>query len=134
MWLADDDQVEAIERREAEVLQEEESKNAAGGKKKRKAAGGKKKDLSMDDMYHEGEQLTPTPRASEGVLTLVRELGEGKFEDASHEASGAATPLSGANDGQPAAKKARKGGAGAGGMSKKAKEQRKRLQVIDGEV
>ncbi|KXS94608.1 hypothetical protein AC578_7044 [Pseudocercospora eumusae] len=103
MWLADDDQAEAMERREIE-LAEEEAK--AGGKKKRKnAAAGKKKEVSMDDMYHEGE---------------------GKFEDnASHEPSGAATPIS-AMDGPPAKKRK--------GLSKKAKTVKQRLAVVDGEV
>jgi len=65
MWLADDDQAAAIERREMEVL-EEEAKTAAGtatatgtatkGKKRKAAAmGGKRKEVSMDDMYHEGK-------------------------------------------------------------------------------
>ncbi|KAK5706763.1 putative DNA helicase ino80 [Elasticomyces elasticus] len=109
MWLADDDQVEAIERREAEVL-EEENKTGAGGKRKRKAGagGGTKKggkEVSMDDMYHEGE---------------------GTFDDASasHDPSGAATPI----DGQPPAKK--KKGMG----SKKAKSIQQRLAAVDGET
>ncbi|TKA28922.1 hypothetical protein B0A50_03333 [Salinomyces thailandicus] len=103
MWLADDDEAAAIERRENE-LAEEEAK--AGGKKKRKAAAGKKKEVSMDDMYHEGE---------------------GKFEDgASHEPSGAATPVNDA-DGPPAKKRK-------GMLSKKAKTVKQRLAVIDGEV
>jgi DNA helicase INO80 len=64
MWLADDDEAEAIERREAEVQMEEEAKSGAAGttaaappKKKRKnaAVAGKRKEVSMDDMYHEGE-------------------------------------------------------------------------------
>jgi DNA helicase INO80 len=66
MWLADDDQAAAIERREAEVLMEEakaaaDAANGLGGKaKKRKsgiAPGARKggKEVSMDDMYHEGE-------------------------------------------------------------------------------
>ncbi|SMR56678.1 unnamed protein product [Zymoseptoria tritici ST99CH_1E4] len=108
MWLADDDQVEAIERREAEVLEEEakSGKQGAGGKKRKNAAAGKRKEVSMDDMYHEGE---------------------GKFEDnASHEPSGAATPI-GDGDGGPPAKKKK-------GLSKKAKTVKQRLAVIDGEV
>ena len=64
MWLADDDQAAAIERREAEVIEEE---NKAGGKRKRKAGAGagKKKELSMDDMYHEGEPLIHTLQSDE---------------------------------------------------------------------
>ncbi|KAF2768710.1 SNF2 family DNA-dependent ATPase domain-containing protein [Teratosphaeria nubilosa] len=105
MWLADDDQAAAIERREAEVLEEEAK---SGGKRKRKAAGGtKRKEVSMDDMYHEGE---------------------GKFEDgASHEPSGTATPISG-GDGPPAKKAKTKG------LSKKAKTVKQRLAVIDGDA
>lgn len=53
MWLADDDQVEAIERREAEVLEEEAK--AGKGRKRKAGAGAKRKEVSMDDMYHEGE-------------------------------------------------------------------------------
>lgn len=64
--------------------------------------------------------------------------GEGKFEDASHEASGAATPMSAMEGGGPAgaaAGKKRKGPQGpSGGMSKKAKTMKKRLQVVDGDV
>ena len=57
--------------------------------------------------------------------------GEGKFEDnASHEPSGAATPISNV-DGPPAAKKAK---TAKGGLSKKAKTVKQRLAVIDGEV
>ncbi|KAK4621961.1 Chromatin-remodeling ATPase INO80 [Fulvia fulva] len=103
MWLADDDQVEAIERREAQVMEEEAK---SGGKKKRKnAATNKRKEVSMDELYHEGE---------------------GKFDDgASHEPSGAATPVS-AMEGPPAKKRK--------GTSKKAKTVKQRLAVIDGEV
>ncbi|KAF2861903.1 hypothetical protein K470DRAFT_213883 [Piedraia hortae CBS 480.64] len=98
MWLADDDQVAAIERREAEVMEEEEK---TGGKRKRKA---KRKEVALDDMYHEGE---------------------GKFEDGSHEPSGAATPNSW---GEPATKKAK-----TKGLSKKARAVKARLAVVDGE-
>ena len=59
MWLADDEQAAEIERREAEVLDEEAKAAATGKPKKRKstAAGGRKggKEVSMDDMYHEGK-------------------------------------------------------------------------------
>lgn len=48
----------------------------------------------------------------------------------SHEASGAATPLSSVVDGVPPAAKKRK----VGGLSKKAKTVKQRLAVIDGEV
>lgn len=58
MWLADDDQAAAIERKEAEIAEQEAREGPAKGKKKKAPA--KKKEVSMDDMYHEGEQ-TPTP-------------------------------------------------------------------------
>lgn len=52
--------------------------------------------------------------------------GEGRFEDnASHDPSGAATPVS-AMEGPPAKKRK--------GISKKAKTVRQRLAVVDGEV
>ena len=118
MWLADDDQVEAIERREAEVIEEEAK---AGGKKKRKG-GIKRKEVSMDEMYHEGKLNT---ELEGGECSANEVIGEGKFEDASHEASGAATPLSNM-DGPPLKKRK--------GLSKKAKTVKQRLAVIDGEV
>ena len=54
MWLADDDQAAEIEKKEAE-LAEAEAKDP-NKSKKRKAPAAKKKEVSMDDMYHEGEQ------------------------------------------------------------------------------
>ena len=48
LWLADDEQAELIERKEQEVAAKGEDKK---GKKK---TGGRKKDVSLDDMYHEG--------------------------------------------------------------------------------
>lgn len=120
MWLADDDEAAAIERREAEVL-EEEAKN--GGKKKRKAGGGKKKEVNMDDLYHEGEFCFDF---ADAVAETDDLLGEGKFEDgASHDPSGAATPVAADADGPPSKKKK--------GLSKKAKTVKQRLAVIDGE-
>ncbi|KAL8855170.1 MAG: hypothetical protein Q9221_000076 [Calogaya cf. arnoldii] len=66
-WLADDDQADIIEQKEKEMAEKgEESKK---GKKK---TGGRKKDVSMDDLYHEGE---------------------GHFGDDSNKPSGAATPI-----------------------------------------
>lgn len=54
MWLADDDQAAAIERKEAEIAAQEAKEGSSAGKKK--GAGGKKRkaDISLDDMYHEG--------------------------------------------------------------------------------
>lgn len=50
LWLADDDQAEVIEKKAKEVQEKE------GESKKRKRAGGRKKDVSLDDMYHEGKR------------------------------------------------------------------------------
>lgn len=51
LWLADDEQAELIERKEKEEAEKgEEAKK--GGKKVK--IGGRKKDVSLDDMYHEG--------------------------------------------------------------------------------
>ena len=50
LWLADDDQAEMIERKEQEVA----AKGEEGKKGGRKKAVAKKKDVSLDDMYHEG--------------------------------------------------------------------------------
>ncbi|CAO1603917.1 Putative DNA helicase ino80 [Xanthoria calcicola] len=66
-WLADDDQADIIEQKEKEMA--EKSEETKKGKKK---TGGRKKDVSMDDLYHEGE---------------------GHFGDDSNKASGAATPI-----------------------------------------
>ena len=53
MWLADDDQAAEIEKKEAELKEKEEREGSAKGKKK--AAPKKVKELSLDDMYHEGK-------------------------------------------------------------------------------
>lgn len=55
MWLADDEQAEMIERREKELLESGEYDKATkkrGGKRKR---GGEKANVSLDEMYHEGQ-------------------------------------------------------------------------------
>ena len=52
LWLADDEQAELIEKKEAEVA-------AKGEEKRGKKKGGRKKELSLDDMYHEGEPAVP---------------------------------------------------------------------------
>ncbi|KAL2358025.1 SNF2 family N-terminal domain-containing protein [Cryomyces antarcticus] len=67
MWLADDDQAAEIERKEKEIAESEE-KEPRGKKRK---AGKKGKEMSMDELYHEGE---------------------GTFGDESNKPSGAATP------------------------------------------
>lgn len=51
MWLADDDQAAEIEKREAELAAQEAS--APPGKKRKNAK--RKTDVSLDEMYHEGE-------------------------------------------------------------------------------
>ena len=52
LWLADDEQAEMIERKEKEVAEKgEEAKR--GGRKAKNV--GRKKDVSLDDMYHEGK-------------------------------------------------------------------------------
>ena len=54
LWLADDEQAELIEKKEKEVAERgEEGKK--GGKKAK--LGGRKKDVSLDDMYHEGMEM-----------------------------------------------------------------------------
>lgn len=58
-------------------------------------------------------------------------IGEGQFDDASADPSGAATPMSTDAPGAPATKKQRKNAAS---MNKKAKLAKARLAVIDGDV
>ncbi|KAL5342971.1 SNF2 family N-terminal domain-containing protein [Aspergillus crustosus] len=116
MWLADDEQAELIEQKEREAAERGETFGATKGGKK--TAQKKKKDITLDDMYHEGE---------------------GNFDDASAKPSGAATPVSTAeNIGTPsAATPAPKGGRGRGrggkGTSKRAKTTKERLRLIDGD-
>lgn len=105
MWLADDEQAAEIEKKEAELAEREKEAPAAVGKKKK--GGRKRADMSLDDMYHEGE---------------------GHFDDGSNKPSGAATPVS-ALEPTPA------GGPGKGkrkGISKKAKTLKQRLAIADG--
>ena len=52
LWLADDDEAELIEKKEQEIAAKSEEQGKKGGRKK---TGGRKKDVSLDDMYHEGE-------------------------------------------------------------------------------
>ncbi|KAI9862902.1 MAG: putative DNA helicase ino80 [Trichoglossum hirsutum] len=104
MWLADDDQAAEIERKEAEIAAAE-AKEPTGRKKAIKK---KKADISMDEMYHEGE---------------------GHFDDGSNKPSGAATPVSAADP--PA--RGKKVGTKAKGISKKAKTMKERLRMADGD-
>jgi len=56
LWLADDEQAAAIEKKEAE-LAEQESKDPSKKRKKTTGGASRKKEISMDDMYHEGKFL-----------------------------------------------------------------------------
>jgi DNA helicase INO80 len=114
MWLADDEQAELIEQKEREALERGETFGAGKGGKKN--AQKRKRDVTLDDMYHEGE---------------------GNFDDASAKPSGAATPVSTAeNIGTPSAstpvpKRGR--GRGGKGTAKRAKTTKERLRLIDGD-
>ncbi|KAL2854702.1 SNF2 family N-terminal domain-containing protein [Aspergillus pseudodeflectus] len=114
MWLADDEQAELIEQKEREALERGETFGAGKGGKKN--AQKRKRDITLDDMYHEGE---------------------GNFDDISAKPSGAATPVSTAeNIGTPSAatpipKRGR--GRGPKGTSKRAKTTKERLRLIDGD-
>ncbi|KAF3482441.1 uncharacterized protein GIQ15_05200 [Arthroderma uncinatum] len=113
MWLADDDEAKILEQKEKEAMDKGEEA-AAAPKKGKKAAPKKKRDVTLDDMYHEGE---------------------GHFEDLSARPSGTATPLS-ADIETPAAGPPGKGGRRRGpgkGTSKKAKTAKERLRFIDGD-
>ncbi|RMZ86182.1 hypothetical protein DV737_g280, partial [Chaetothyriales sp. CBS 132003] len=91
------------ERIRKRAMQKEEKALAAEARKKRKG------EMSLDDMYHEGE---------------------GHFEDQSQKASGAATPLS---LDEAATSPKRGGPRGGSGKSKKAKTAKQRLAIIDAE-
>ncbi|KAL4734885.1 SNF2 family N-terminal domain-containing protein [Aspergillus similis] len=114
MWLADDEQAELIEQKEREALERGETFGAGKGGKK--SSQKRKRDVTLDDMYHEGE---------------------GNFDDASAKPSGAATPVSTAeNIGTPSAstpvpKRGR--GRGGKGTAKRAKTTKERLRLIDGD-
>ena len=51
MWLVDDEEAELIEKKEKEMAAKGDDVKKGGRKPK---AGGRKKDVSLDDMYHEG--------------------------------------------------------------------------------
>ncbi|KKK22969.1 DNA helicase ino80 [Aspergillus rambellii] len=113
MWLADDEQAELIEQKEKEALGRGEAFGANKGAKK--AAQKRKRDITLDDMYHEGE---------------------GNFDDISAKPSGAATPVSPAeNIGTPTSTPVPKRGRGRAGKgtSKRAKTTKERLRLIDGD-
>jgi DNA helicase INO80 len=112
MWLADDEQAELLEQKEKEALERGEDFGAK--KSGKKAALKRKKDVTLDDMYHEGE---------------------GHFDDISAKPSGAATPVSGdniANSSSAPVPKRRGRGPGKG-TSKRAKTTKERLRLIDGD-
>lgn len=135
LWLADDEQAELIERKEQETAAKGEEKK---GKKK---TAGRKKDVSLDDMYHEGTYafaiatlhlfppsscpggLSPSPSPNRTLTLPLQKTGEGHFDDGSNKPSGAATP---AEQPEPAAPGKRKG------TSKKAKTAKQRLAIADG--
>ncbi|QKX60870.1 uncharacterized protein TRUGW13939_08016 [Talaromyces rugulosus] len=109
MWLADDDQAELLEQKEREAA---ERGDDLAAKKAKKAQPKKKKDLTLDDMYHEGE---------------------GHFDDASAKPSGTATPVE-PPAAIPSPTQAKKRGRGPGkGTSKRAKTTKERLRLIDGD-
>lgn len=69
MWLADDDEAELLEQKSREAAEKEEALLAAGGaaaaggkkaSKKAASAAKRKRDLTMDDMYHEGKSPPST--------------------------------------------------------------------------
>jgi DNA helicase INO80 len=60
MWLADDDEAELLEKREREAIERGELQNAAKGNKKAAAAQKRKRDLTLEDMYHEGKYSAHT--------------------------------------------------------------------------
>ena len=66
LWLADDEQAEMIEKKEAEVAARGEEK------KGRKKTSVRKKDVSLDDMYHEGKTFSPLNILETVELTLRR--------------------------------------------------------------
>jgi len=124
MWLADDEQAELIEKKEKEVAQKGEGEKGRG----KKGAGKKKgKDVSLDDMYHEGKP--PYSVAHEQRADVNGGTGEGHFDDGSNKPSGAATPVSAID----APAKGKKSATKPKGTSKKAKTAKERLRIADGE-
>ncbi|KAL5606866.1 uncharacterized protein BROUX77_004059 [Berkeleyomyces rouxiae] len=105
MWLADDEQAELIERRERELLESGEYdklQKKKGGKRKR--AGAANGDISLDDMYHEGE---------------------GRFDDGSAAAAANGDEPTETPDGKTSKKRRVAGG------SKKGKSSRQRAAAAD---
>ncbi|KAJ5176604.1 Chromatin-remodeling ATPase [Penicillium canariense] len=139
MWLADDDEAELIEQKEKEALERGEAFGAAKGGKK--ATQKRKRELTMDDMYHEGKAPCPCfTRVSRWLTDDLYSTGEGNFDDASAKPSGTATPMSDNLDTPPAAaaaavpaKRGRGRGGSKAGTSKRAKTMKERLRLIDGD-
>lgn len=135
LWLADDEQAAEIERKEAELLRRGEegaAEGAGGGKKKlsKKAMAKRGKEVSLDDMYHEGIFFRSLFSASlEGWSANVSKTGEGNFDDSS-KPSGAATPI----EPPTTASTTTTGGNKRKGVSKKAKSAKEKLAIIDGMV
>ncbi|KAJ5908207.1 Helicase C-terminal [Penicillium taxi] len=130
MWLADDDEAELLEQKEKEALERGDTMAATKGGKK--AAQKRKRDLTLDDMYHEGENL-PYPYGDDDLLTDILFTGEGNFDDASAKPSGAATPLSEPAETSPVTGKRSRGKGTGKGTSKRAKTTKERLRLIDGD-
>ena len=72
MWLADDEQAELIEKKEKEVAQKGEGEK---GRVKKGVVKKKGKDVSLDDMYHEGESSLVWVDLNSVVLTVIQEKG-----------------------------------------------------------
>jgi DNA helicase INO80 len=131
LWLADDDQAALIEQKEKEAAEKPEDDGKKKSKKALAAAAAKKRkqEVSLDEMYHEGELdiLSILLKFNANFVT-----GEGNFDDASAKASGAATPVEVAEAPADASKKG-PGSRGGKGISKKAKTAKQRLAIIDAE-
>lgn len=125
LWLADDEQVELIERREKEMQEsgelEKVVKKRGGGKRKR-TVDVDGNGASLDELYHEGEFLHVLPPAC-GPGAELTGAGEGNFDD--NKASGTATPIEAGN--AAGGKKKRV-------SAKKAKTTKQRLAIADGHM
>lgn len=127
--LADDDQVAEIERKEAEILAAEAK--APQSKKKKAASSKKKVDVSLEEMYHEGEFRAMSRRlACPAMLTTIP--GEGHFDDVSNKPSGTATPVDVQDTSASGKKGAAAGGGSKKGNSKRARTAKERLRMADG--
>ena len=134
LWLADDDEAAEIEKRERE-REEREARGEALPQKKlskkaiAKAAAQARRNMSLEDMYHEGESCVDFPyhdSHADGVITL----GEGHFDEATGGSSKMSALPSGmsdsmdgaADDGKPKKKS----------KTKRAKTTAERLKMADG--